>query len=272
MRRNPGNRMRKRLWLFTVLTASLCCHAAMPSELVVVGTGDGMEMLQTVAAAYSAEAPDTTVIVPPSIGSGGAVAAVGAERNNLGRIARPLSDKERAQGLIDAPIMQIPAAIYVHRSAGVTGLTTEQLAGIYSGAIQNWNEVGGNNIRIKVVRREEADSTLSVLRSSMPGWKNLNLTHRSKLAMTTQEAVETVKDVEGTIGFGPYSRSLEAATTVLRINGKHPLDNGYPSVVTLALLYKEGALAPEAQAFLQYVRSPKAHRLMSDWGGVPVKE
>jgi phosphate transport system substrate-binding protein len=264
--------MRKRLWLFTVLTASLCGHAATSSELVVVGTGDGMEMLQTVADVYSADTPDTTVIVPPSIGSGGAVAAVGAERNNLGRIARPLSDKERAQGLIDAPIMRIPAAIYVHRSAGVTGLTTAQLAGIYSGAIQNWNEVGGNDIRIKVVRREEADSTLSVLRSSMPGWKDLTLTHRSKLAMTTQEAVETVKDVEGTIGFGPYSRSLETVATVLRINGKHPLDDGYPSVVTLALLYKEGALAPEAEAFLRFVRSPKAHQLMANWGGVPVKE
>jgi phosphate transport system substrate-binding protein len=264
--------MTQRLWLFTVLAASLHWHAAAAAELVVVGTGDGMEMLQAVAAVYTADKPETAVIVPPSIGSGGAVTAVGAERNILGRIARPLTDKEKAQGLIDVPFMRIPSAIYVHRSAGVSGLTTEQLAGIYSGAIQNWNEVGGSDIRVKVVRREEADSTLAVLRSTMPGWKNLNFTHRSKLATTTQEAVETVKEVEGAIGFGPYSRALEAATAVLRIDGKHPLDEGYPSAVTLALLYKEGGLTPEAEAFLQFVKSPKAHRLMANWGGVPVRE
>ncbi len=264
--------MTKRLWLFTVLAASLSCNAAASSELVVVGTGDGMELLQAVAAVYTADKPETAVIVPPSIGSGGAVTAVGADRNVLGRVARPLTDNERAQGLIYAPIMRIPSAIYVHRSVGVGDLTTEQLAGIYSGAIQNWNEVGGSDIRIKVVRREEADSTLMVLRSTMPGWKDLNFTHRSKLATTTQEAVETVKEVEGTIGFGPYSRALEAAASVLRINGKHPLDDGYPSAVTLALLYKEGGLTPEAEGFLQFVQSPKAHRLMASWGGVPIRE
>jgi phosphate transport system substrate-binding protein len=263
--------MKMRIWVLAVAAASVW-NTASASELVVVGTGDGMEMLQAVAAVYTADEPKTAVIVPPSIGSGGAVAAVGADRNVLGRVARPLSDKEKAQGLIDVPFMRIPSAIYVHRTAGVEELTTEQLAAIYSGSIQNWKEVGGNDIRIKVVRREEADSTLGVLRATMPGWKELVFTQRSKLATTTQEAVTTVKDVEGAIGFGPYSRALEAITTILKIDGKHPLDDGYPSAVTLALLYKEGALTPEAAAFVQYVRSPKAHRILSSWGGVPIKD
>ena len=92
--------MTKRLWLFTTVAAALWCQAARSSELVVVGTGDGMELLQAVAAVYTAEDPETTIIVPPSIGSGGAVAAVGADRNVLGRVARALTDKEKAQGLI----------------------------------------------------------------------------------------------------------------------------------------------------------------------------
>ena len=263
--------MNKRFLLYTILAAVFCCHNAVASDLEVVGTGDGMELLQSIAAVYSTDRPGSAITVPPSIGSGGAVTAVGAERNILGRIARPLTEKERAQGLVETPIMRIPSAIYVHRSAGVTDLTTEQLAGIYSGAIQNWNEVGGKDLRIKVVRREEADSTLLVLRSSMPGWSDLKITPRSKLAMTTQEAVETVKDVDGAVGYGPYSRALEASTSVLRINGKHPIDDGYPSAVTLALLYKDGRLTPEAEAFIKFVRSPKGHALMSNWGGVPVR-
>jgi phosphate transport system substrate-binding protein len=254
------------LALYTVFSPAV----AYTAELVVVGTGDGMELLQAVAASYTADKPGTAVIVPPSIGSGGAVAAVGAERNELGRIARPLSDKERAQGLIDAPVMRIPSAIYVHPSAGVDRLTSQELVGIYSGTIQNWKEVGGADIRIKVVRREEADSTLAVLRASMPGWKDLVITPRSKLAMTTQEAVETVKEVPGAIGFGPYNRALEANASVLRIDDKHPLDATYPSAVTLSLLYKKDRLTPEAAAFMHYARSTKAHQLMVNWGGVPV--
>jgi phosphate transport system substrate-binding protein len=89
--------------------------------------------------------------------------------------------------------------------------------------------------------------------------------------MTTQEAVETVKEVEGAVGYGPYSRALEAATSVLRIDGKHPMDDGYPSAVTLSLLYKEGALTPDAKSFLKFAQSSTAHRLMTNWVGIPVR-
>ena len=81
--------------------------------------------------------------------------------------------------------------------AGVSGLTSAQLAAVYAGKITNWKDVGGADMRIRVVRREEQDSTLLVLRQSMPGWKDLALTDKSKTAVTTQECMNTVKDVEG---------------------------------------------------------------------------
>jgi phosphate transport system substrate-binding protein len=153
--------------------------------------------------------------------------------------------------------------------AGVRKLTSGQLAGIFSGQIENWSEVGGADLKVRVVRREETDSTLIVLRSSMPGWKELALTSRSKMATTTQDAVETVKRVPGAIGFGPYSRGLEDGAIVLAIDGKHPLDTGYPSAVTLSLIYKEAALDQDARAFLSFANSSKARKVLIDGGGVP---
>src|SRR3954464_3036907 len=127
-----------------LVAAALSGLPVRADELPIVGTGDGMEMLSALASVFTADHAETRVLVPPSIGSGGAIAAVGADRAVLGRIARPLSDAERAQGLIERPIMRIPSAVYVHRSAGVSALTAEQLAGIYAGAIENWKDVGGN--------------------------------------------------------------------------------------------------------------------------------
>ena len=59
-----------------------------------------------------------------------------------------------------------------------------------------------------MVRREEADSTLLVLRQSMPGWDKLVITGRSKMALTTQESIETVRKVRGAIGTGPYTKPI----------------------------------------------------------------
>jgi phosphate transport system substrate-binding protein len=253
-----------------IVSMGLSATGVMASELSVVGTGDGIDVLRSLAAAYSAESSDTTVAVPPSIGSGGGIAAVGADKAILGRIARPLTEAEKSQGIKFVPIVRIPSAIYCHPSAAVTSLGADQLAQIYAGTITNWKEVGGADLKIRVVRREDEDSTLSVLRATMPGWKTLQLTTKAKTAVTTQDAVETVKLVEGAIGFGPRTKALEQDTTILRIDGKAPEDPTYPSAVTVGLIYKEATITPEAKAFIAFVAGAKSRPLIVSQGAVPV--
>jgi phosphate transport system substrate-binding protein len=242
------------------------------SELSVVGTGDGIELLRALGAAYSADNPDTRILVPPSIGSGGGLAAVGGDKEVLARVARPLTESERALGLVSTPMFRLPSAFFVHRGANVANVSARQLADIYAGRIVNWSDVGGADMRIKVVRREEADSTLTVLRQSMPGWKDLTITEKSKTAMTTQDCMNTVKDVEGAIGFGPYTKALEMELVVLRIDGKYPTDLDYPSAVTVSLVHKQTTVTPDAAKFIAYVKTVKAKTLLSSMGGVPALE
>jgi phosphate transport system substrate-binding protein len=254
------------------LAMMMACADTRAAELPVVGTGDGIEILRVVGAAYSADNPQTTVLVPPSIHSSGGVAAVGSNKEVLGRIARPLSESEKAAGLIAVPVFRLPAALYVNRSAGVSGVTAEQLADIYAGTVTNWRQVGGADLRIKVVRREDVDSTLNVFRSTMPGWKDLVITEKSKTATTTQDAFDTVRTVDGAIGFGPYTKELEADLVVLRIDGRYPTDRDYPSAVTLSIIYKEATITPEARKFVEFFRTDKAKVLLSGVGSVPIAE
>ena len=137
--------MKYRLISALALTLAIT-SPAISGDLRIVGTGDGMEQLRALGSAYTADNPDTLVIVPPSIGSGGGIAAVGANKELLGRIARPLSEKEKELGLNEVPIFKLPTAIYVHKSAGITGLTYDQLADIFAGKIVNWKVVGGADL------------------------------------------------------------------------------------------------------------------------------
>lgn len=241
--------------------------AAKPLE--VVGTGDGMELVRAIAASYTAEHPEKVVLVPPSIGSGGGIAAVGAGRALLARVARPLKSAEAETGLKAKPIFRLPTAIYAHPKLAVTNLTKDELAAIYDGSVTNWNRLGGPDLRIKVVRREDTDSSLTVLRKTMPGWNALELTPRSKIAVTTQDAVETVKEVEGAIGFGPFSRTLESQTTVMRIDGVYPTDAAYPSSVTVSYVWRESSYSEQVRSFVDYGTSSKAKALLTAHGAVP---
>ena len=253
-----------------VVTLLIPAAMAAPDKLEIVGTGDGIDLLRALGNAYSEQDKQVRIDIPPSIGSGGGIAAVGSGKAVLGRIARNLSDAEIAMGIVYRPIARLPSALVANPHNGVTSLTSRQLRDIYSGQVTNWKELGGADLRIRVVRREDTDSTLLVLRESMPGWKDMTITEKSKTATTTQEAVETVREVPGAIGFAPFSKMLEYGTTVLKIDGHHPTDAQYPSSAVLALIYTDTTVTPEARAFVRFVGTPKAREIVTSFGNIPI--
>jgi len=56
---------------------------------------------------------------------------------------------------------------FVHKDNPIDNLTTEQIKGIYSGEITNWNQVGGNNEEIAAFQRNEGSGSQSMLRRFM---------------------------------------------------------------------------------------------------------
>ncbi len=116
------------------------------------------------------------------------------------------------------------------------------------------------------------NSTLQVLRQSMPGWKDLVITEKSKTAVTTQDCIDTVKEVQGAIGFGPFTKALEMELAVLKIDGHHPTDASYPSAVTLAFVHKEATVTPDAKRFIGYTKNGKARMVLTSMGAVPIVE
>jgi len=240
-------------------------------DLAVVGTGDGLEVLRAVGAAYTADHSETIVVVPPSVHSSGGINAVRSGAAVLGRIARPLTIEERAEGIVEIPVFRLPSVFMINPAANVRQLTAEQATRIFRGEITNWQEVGGTNLRIKVVRRDENDSTLKVLRATMPGWRALEVTEKSKLAATTQDAFDLVTELPGAVSFAPYSRTLEASVLVPELDGRHVTDAEYPSVVTLSLIYREATVTAPALDFVRFLFSPKARTLIRNFGGIPAR-
>jgi phosphate transport system substrate-binding protein len=249
--------------------AAVPCSAA--EKLAVVGTGDGMEVLKALGTAFTSENPEITIDVPPSIHSAGGIKAVAEGDAIVGRIARPLKQEELNLGLRVVPIFRQPMVFFVHPSAKVKSLTAAQLAEIFSGHVNNWREVGGDDVRVRVVRREDADSSLAVLRDTLSGWKDLQFNkQRSKIATTTQEAFASVEKQQGAVGFGPYSRDLEKRFTIISMDGVYPTDSSYPSAVTLSLIYRDATITEAAHKFIHFVYTEKAQNILREFGAIPL--
>lgn len=258
-----------------VAAMTLAAPAATPAqagELPIVGTGDGMEIFQALGREFSSLNPDIKVVIPPSIGSDGAVKAVLAGTSELGRVARPLTAEENGKGLAVKSVMRIPSVIIVHASANTTGVTGVQLHGIFSGKITNWKEVGGADQPIRVIVREEGDSVFKVLKATMPGWSSMTVSSSAQvISTTTQDLIEAVRKTPGSIGFAPYSILHRSSLTMLKIDGRGPSDPAYPSAVSIGLLHGSAALSPDAAKFVEFAQSGAGDKVITWLGGLGVK-
>lgn len=260
--------------LVTSLLGLVACLAlsgtAMAEEVTIVGTGDGVAVLKNIGEAFT-KAKGIQIKVPESIGSGGGIKAVGADEAKIARVARKLKEKEAALGLLYTPYATIPTVFVVHKDSPLDNLTAQQVVGIYGGTISDWKEVGGTEGTIRVVRREEDDSSLGFLKASFPGFKDLTITEKSKTVLSVPEMVEIVTGKPGTIAFGPLDVALANNLKVLKIDGKLPTDPTYPTVGTMAFVYKEANNSGAIKEFISFATSSAAHEAISSKGGIPVK-
>jgi phosphate transport system substrate-binding protein len=264
--------LRFRAMIFGIATAlaAACASGSYAADvLTIVGTGDGVAMLKAVGEAFSQANPAVTVAVPESIGSTGGIKAVGTGEHKIGRIAREIRDTEKSYNLSYLPFAKIPVVFFVHKSVSEAALTRQQIADIYAGKVSNWKEVGGPDLRVRVVRREDGDSSLSALQKQLPEFKAIEITNRSKTTVSTGENVETVESNAGAIGFGPYTAGMESKFGVVKLDGKTALETGYPVYVTLALIYKSEGNAPAIQQFVEFVKTPAAQAVIKGADAIP---
>jgi len=248
-----------------IFFASLVCA----EEITVVGTGDGVIILKAVGDAFTKDNPDVTISIPESIGSGGGVKAVGTDKYLIGRVAREIQEKEKPYGLIYLPFAKVATVFFVNRNVGVRNLSAQLVCDIYSGKIANWKEADGKESKIRVIRREDGDSSLNVLLQTFPGFKDVVITEHSKTAFSTSETFSAVEEIPDSIGFGPYDVAKDSKTDILAIDGKKAVDSDYPSFTTLALIFKEKNKTGNIQKFLEFVKSENAREAVRNAGGIP---
>jgi len=238
--------------------------------VVVAGTGASQIMLRALAAAYSQAHPGTRVEVPDSVGTGGGIKAAAEGTADLGRVARPLKDKEKATGLEYAAFARVPVVFATHPSAGVKDLTTAQVLDLFAGKAMDWREVGGKAGRVRVVTRYKGESTLEALEKQLPGWVEITVTEKSKVSSTDPDNAENIAAYEGAVGFTTLDLAAQHGLTVISIDGVAPEAPAYPVFIDFGIVYQPEKLAGPTQDFFEYLYSPAAAGLIRQYGGTPL--
>jgi len=247
---------------------------AAQEEIVISCSGDNQELIRVLAVEFEKANPGTKVDVPESIGSSGGIKALTRGTCDLARIARPLKDKEKADGLDYKIFAYSPVVFAVNPGVkGIDSMTFEQLLGVFSGRIASWSELGGKKQKIYTAQRESGDSCLTVLEKNIPGWDSIEKSS-NQIIYSTPEMIRTIAKYDNTIGYAPLSMVKNSGLKVIKIAGVYPSvenikDGSYRLAVPFGIAWK-GELQGAVRAFVDFILSPEGQSIIADNGAVPL--
>lgn len=144
------------------MSAATACAQA--EELKLGGTGSALGTMHLLAQAYAKTKPDTSIVVLPSMGSGGGIKALLAGAIQIGVSSRPLSAAESKAGAVATEYGCTPFVFATAASNAVGGITTRNLIDFYSGTVNSWPD--GSKLRL--VLRPIGDSDSETIKNISP--------------------------------------------------------------------------------------------------------
>ena len=197
---------------------------------------------------------------------------VGDDEFIVGRIARDISKREESFELTSLPFARMPIVFFVNSSVPLEGITSGQVCGIYEGTIRRWEELNGGQGKIRIIRREDGDSSLAILLKTVPGFAEIAFTKRARTTFSDPLTVAETAGQANAIAYGTWPNvRTEKKIRVLKLDGLHPDSSDYPYVGQLSLIYKERNLDGLLEDFVEFLSSPMAHEAILAAGALPVE-
>lgn len=171
-------------------------------------------------------------------------------------ISRELTAADKDSGLVAVPIIKDKIAIVVGKNNAFTdGLTSAQVAKIFTGEIKNWSEVGGKSLPIRPILRPIESGTHQSFQDL--GLQEKNFGSGGNFKVLERDATTPLLQALGNdgIGYATYAQVANQTTVrVVAIDAVTPELTSYPYRRTLAYVYKHPP-NDAVKAFLGFVTS-----------------
>jgi phosphate transport system substrate-binding protein len=220
-------------------------------------------------------------------GSGTAFADLLKDETDMGMSSRRIKDKEREELLPKTGDLTLPGsehvlgldglAIITSPSNSISSLSIDQLVGIFSGEINNWLQLGGKDIPIKIYARDDKSGTWDSFKFLVLDSHKAKLSESAVRVESSSELSDSVAREVGAIGFIglPYVRHAKLIAVSSSDHDKAIMPThftvgteDYP--LSRRLFFYTPQINPniEAQEFVHFVVTERGQSIVEDVGFV----
>ncbi|OZT12634.1 phosphate ABC transporter substrate-binding protein [Priestia aryabhattai] len=240
--------------------------------LAISGSTSVGPLAEKLAAKY--EEKNNINIEINQIGSSAGITNATSGVSEVGMSSRDLKEEEKATGLKEHIIAYDGIVVITHPTNKVKNLSMEQVKKIFTGEITNWKELGGDDMEIVVVSREDGSGSRDAFQEIV-GYSSGELIKNAIVASGNGNIKTTVATNEHAVGFVSFEYIDESVAT-LNINGVKPtadnvLQQKYSLSRPFLFVNKPKNLSEEGQKFIDYILSSEGQKIASDAGVIPLK-
>jgi len=267
-----------------------CTFGGKKNSIQIKGSDTMVNLAQTWAEKYMEKTPGEFVAVTGG-GSGTGLSSLISGTCDIAMSSRNIKDNEIAlakkRGVTSNEIKVAldGLAVVVNPANPVDKLTMDQLAGIFSGKIVNWKDVGGGNEKIVVLSREVNSGTHvyfkeHVLRKMDPASKE-EFAPTALMLSSSQAIADEVAGNPVAIGYyGMGYVSKKQKPVLIAKDAGSPYEspiianvlNGSYPISRPLLLYTNGAPQGLVKKFVDFVLSKEGQDIVLATDFVPVKQ
>lgn len=270
---------------------SNAASASEPRTSIVSKGSDTMVNLALAwAEAYQPAHPEVTLSVTGG-GSGTGISALISGTTDIANASRAIKAEEleaaHANGIepLETVVARDAIAIIVHKDNPVSQLTLQQISDIYTGKLNNWAELGGEDRPIVRLSRETNSGTHvyfleTVLRMGDPA-STLLFDPRTLLLPSSEGITSEVRDNPNAIGYDGLGYVTEDVK-IIAVAATQADPYVLPSAASVSAgsypisrdlyIYTNGQPQGALQAFVAWLLSAPAQQIVLDLGFVPVEE
>jgi len=272
----------RRLSLILLGGVIVGCGAGKTEKVVIRGSNTvGEELAPRLVVEYQKEHPTVTFDLEFK-GTSYGLGALMVDRCDIAAASRMATTNElvlaqsRGVELNDYIIGDYSVAVIVNAGNPVANLTLDQVRDIFTGAVQNWKEVGGPDTPIHLYIRDPVSGTHL-------GFQELAMEKKPyalglKTFTNYTEIVQTVSQDANGIGYSSIDLSpkagVKAGFKAVSVGGVAPavlaVNKGqYPYSRVLRLYTNKTKEASAARDFIKFVESPRGQEVLTQMGFSP---
>ncbi|MEH6944326.1 phosphate ABC transporter substrate-binding protein [Bacillus sp. JJ722] len=192
--------------------------------------------------------------------------------SEIGMSSRDLKEEEKA--LNEVVIAYDGIVVVTHPSNKVKNLTMEQVKQIFTGEVTNWSELGGDDMEIVVVSREDGSGSRDAFQEIV-GYSSGELVRSAIIASGNGNIKTTVANNKHAVGFISFEYVDDSISTIdidgVEATAENVLQQKYKLSRPFLFVYKDGNLTKAGQQFIDFILSEDGQRIAAEAGAIPVK-